>query len=105
MLLLLIVRAQSWSNAGQQFKSFSNYLADSKQCLPLAYLIPALLTLFLQVVERSRAARSNARDARIRSYFYGKDGELSPHCFYIDFADVKVFQIGGNDNLFLSWVD
>lgn len=56
---------------------------------------PQSLWTCWQVVERGRDTRINARDARVRSYFYGQKGQLSPHCFYVNFGDVKIFKIGG----------
>ena len=49
----------------------------------------------MKVVERNSEVRVNARDTKIREYFYGKKGELSPHSCYIDFGSVEIFQIGG----------
>ncbi|XP_037086381.1 protein CLP1 homolog [Pollicipes pollicipes] len=46
------------------------------------------------VSERNKMQRMEARDARIRSYFYGQCGELYPHSFDVKFSDVKVFKIG-----------
>ena len=53
------------------------------------------LFIFVKVVERNSEVRVNARDTKIREYFYGKKGELSPHSCYIDFGSVEIFQIGG----------
>lgn len=46
------------------------------------------------VSERSKMQRMEARDARVRSYFYGQCGELYPHSFDVKFSDIKVFKIG-----------
>ncbi|XP_031570089.1 protein CLP1 homolog [Actinia tenebrosa] len=46
------------------------------------------------VVVRSQETRRNVRDERIRSYFYGQQGNLYPHSFEVKFADVKLFKIG-----------
>jgi hypothetical protein len=32
---------------------------------------------------------------KIREYFYGPTGDLSPHSTLIDFADVSIYRIGG----------
>ncbi|PVD29573.1 hypothetical protein C0Q70_08827 [Pomacea canaliculata] len=46
------------------------------------------------VVERSQHARAEARDSRIREYFYGIRNTLFPHTFDVKFSDVKIFKIG-----------
>jgi len=46
------------------------------------------------VSERSKHQRRDARDARVRAYFYGQCGELYPHSFDVKFGDVKIFKIG-----------
>ncbi|ESP00169.1 hypothetical protein LOTGIDRAFT_226039 [Lottia gigantea] len=46
------------------------------------------------VVERSQSSRGEARDAKIREYFYGIDNSLYPHNFEVKFTDVKIFKIG-----------
>ena len=47
-----------------------------------------------QVVERSRQARAEARDARIREYFYGSAAQFYPHSFEVRFSDIRIFKIG-----------
>ena len=32
---------------------------------------------------------------KIREYFYGPSGDLSPHSTLIDFADISIYRIGG----------
>ena len=49
-----------------------------------------------QVVERSQHARAEARDQKIREYFYGVKSNLFPHTFDIKFNEIKLFKIGGN---------
>jgi hypothetical protein len=48
----------------------------------------------LQVVERSQNARADARDARVREYFYGLRTPLYPHSFDVRFSDAKIYKIG-----------
>lgn len=55
--------------------------------------------VFLQksrgVVERTKALRSEARDLRIREYFYGKrDCKLYPHSFDVKWADIQIYKVG-----------
>lgn len=52
-----------------------------------------------QVVERSQHARAEARDSRIREYFYGIRNTLFPHTFDVKFSDVKIFKIGGKQKI------
>ncbi|KAG0421179.1 hypothetical protein HPB47_002942, partial [Ixodes persulcatus] len=47
------------------------------------------------VVERTKSMRSEARDSRVREYFYGLKTPLYPHSFDVKFADVKIYKIGG----------
>ncbi|CAG9813536.1 unnamed protein product [Phaedon cochleariae] len=47
------------------------------------------------VVERSKSIRSEARDQRIREYFYGTvRNSLYPHSFDVKFSEVKICKIG-----------
>ncbi|XP_055535949.1 protein CLP1 homolog [Wyeomyia smithii] len=46
------------------------------------------------VVERTRSQRTEARDNRIREYFYGSKMPLYPHSFDVKFSDVKLFKVG-----------
>ncbi|KAJ8983107.1 hypothetical protein NQ317_001850 [Molorchus minor] len=47
------------------------------------------------VVERSKSVRSEARDQRIREYFYGSlKNSLYPHSFDIKFSELKIYKIG-----------
>ncbi|XP_060525538.1 protein CLP1 homolog isoform X2 [Cylas formicarius] len=55
--------------------------------------------VFLQksggVVERSKHVRTEARDQRIREYFYGTPkNSLYPHSFDVKFSEIKIFKIG-----------
>ncbi|VEN41470.1 unnamed protein product [Callosobruchus maculatus] len=47
------------------------------------------------VVERSKSLRVEARDQRIREYFYGTPkNSLYPHSFDVKFSDVKIYKVG-----------
>ncbi|XP_023017710.1 protein CLP1 homolog [Leptinotarsa decemlineata] len=47
------------------------------------------------VVERSKSVRGEARDQRIREYFYGTpSNSLYPHSFDVKFFEVKIFKVG-----------
>ncbi|KAJ8935027.1 hypothetical protein NQ314_013052 [Rhamnusium bicolor] len=47
------------------------------------------------VVERSKSTRSEARDQRIREYFYGTPkNSLYPHSFDMKFSEFKIYKIG-----------
>lgn len=49
----------------------------------------------LKVVERSTATRVEARNTRVREYFYGTPScPLHPHSFDVKFTDLKIFRIG-----------
>lgn len=54
--------------------------------------------VFLQksggVVERSKNLRMEARDARIREYFYGKRAPLYPHTIDIKWTDIQICKVG-----------
>lgn len=55
--------------------------------------------VFLQksggVVERSRYQRSEARETRIREYFYGKSkGQLYPHTMDVKWSDIQICKVG-----------
>lgn len=54
--------------------------------------------VFLQksggVVERSKNLRIEARDARIREYFYGDQAPLYPHSFDVKFSDIHICKVG-----------
>ena len=48
------------------------------------------------VVERPQEQRIEARDARIKRYYYGYDNKLFPHSFDVKFSDIKdkIYKIG-----------
>jgi polyribonucleotide 5'-hydroxyl-kinase len=55
--------------------------------------------VFLQksggVVERSKSVRSEARDQRIREYFYGTPkNSMYPHSFDVKWSEIKIYKIG-----------
>ncbi|CAH0551674.1 unnamed protein product [Brassicogethes aeneus] len=55
--------------------------------------------VFLQksggVVERSKTARSESRDQRIREYFYGTPkNSMYPHSFDVKWSEIKLYKIG-----------
>ncbi|CAH1788632.1 unnamed protein product, partial [Owenia fusiformis] len=61
--------------------------------------VPDFVKVVLQpksggVVERSRERRMQARDDKIREYFYGIKQQLYPHSFEVPFSTVKIFKIG-----------
>ena len=47
-----------------------------------------------QVVDRGQSVRAEAREQRIRSYFYGPKKELHPHTFELKYSELKVYKIG-----------
>lgn len=68
------------------YNDFKTKLGDSVQCVHL----PKSGGVF----ERSQDQRRNARDDRIREYFYGSRTPLYPHVFDVKFSEVKIFKIG-----------
>lgn len=46
------------------------------------------------VVERSKKARTESRDLRIKEYFYGLRSPLYPHSFDVKWSDVNIYKIG-----------
>jgi hypothetical protein len=47
-----------------------------------------------RAVERTPEFRRKSRDARIREYFYGPAGDLSPHSHTMAFGQVSIFRVG-----------
>jgi Pre-mRNA cleavage complex II protein Clp1 len=43
---------------------------------------------------RNRHIRAEARNMRIREYFYGAASQYFPHSFVVRFSDVKIYKIG-----------
>jgi hypothetical protein len=43
---------------------------------------------------RNRHIRAEARDMKIREYFYGAASQYFPHSFDVRFSDVKIYKIG-----------
>lgn len=46
------------------------------------------------VVERNKHIRSEARDQRIREYFYGKRSPLYPHSYEVKWSDIQIYKVG-----------
>ncbi|XP_049782845.1 protein CLP1 homolog [Schistocerca cancellata] len=46
------------------------------------------------VVERNQSQRAEARDSRVREYFYGLRSPLYPHSFDVRFSELKIYKIG-----------
>lgn len=46
------------------------------------------------VVERSKKLRAEARDTRIREYFYGKRTPFYPHSFDVKWSDIQICKVG-----------
>ncbi|KAK3592967.1 hypothetical protein CHS0354_023189 [Potamilus streckersoni] len=46
------------------------------------------------VVVRSQSYRGDARERKVREYFYGPRNNLFPHTFEVKFSEVKLFKIG-----------
>ena len=40
-------------------------------------------------------SQQEARTQRVREYFYGPHGELSPHVLRLKFSEVSIFRVGG----------
>ena len=47
------------------------------------------------VVSRTPAVRKQARMQRVREYFYGVRGDLSPHSQTVRLDDLRIYRIGG----------
>ena len=47
------------------------------------------------VVTRSPPQRKAARTQRVRDYFYGARGDLSPHSQTVGFDDLRFYRVGG----------
>lgn len=45
------------------------------------------------VVERSDGVRRDARQKKVKEYFYGVRNNLHPHTFQVNFSDIKLFKI------------
>uniref|UniRef100_A0A1B6BXL4 Protein CLP1 homolog n=2 Tax=Clastoptera arizonana TaxID=38151 RepID=A0A1B6BXL4_9HEMI len=46
------------------------------------------------VVERTQTYRIEARDNRVREYFYGGKTPLHPHSFDVKFSELKIYKVG-----------
>ena len=47
------------------------------------------------VVSRTPAVRKQARMQRVKEYFYGVRGDLSPHSQTVRLDDLRIYRIGG----------
>ena len=47
------------------------------------------------VVTRSPTVRKSARTQRVRAYFYGPRGDLSPASQTVRFDELKIYRVGG----------
>ena len=45
-------------------------------------------------MERPRNSRREARDLKVKEYFYGPRKIYFPHAFDVSFSDVEIFKIG-----------
>lgn len=72
-----------------QERLYNELLRDVGQSVQVVYLPKSG-----GVVERTRSQRAEARDNRIREYFYGSKMPLYPHSFDVKFSDVKIFKVG-----------
>ncbi|XP_065093064.1 protein CLP1 homolog [Ochlerotatus camptorhynchus] len=72
-----------------QERLYNELLRDVGQSVQVIYLPKSG-----GVVERTRSQRAEARDNRIREYFYGSKMPLYPHSFDVKFSDVKIFKVG-----------
>lgn len=68
------------------YNDFKTKLGDTVQCVHL----PKSGGVF----DRNQEQRRNARDERIREYFYGGRTPLYPHVFDVKFDEIKIFKIG-----------
>lgn len=48
-------------------------------------------------MERINSVRAEARDARVREYFYGNRTPFYPHSFDVKWNEAKIFKIGAPD--------
>lgn len=91
---------QSLKHAAQTFEADVILVIDQERLFnELVRDMPKSVTVVFVpksggVVERSQQARAEARDSRIRQYFYGLKTHLYPHSFDVKFSDIKVYKIG-----------
>lgn len=87
-------------HAAQAFEVAAIFVLDQERLYNelLRDLPKFVQVVFLQksggVVERSKNLRIEARDNRIRQYFYGKRAPLYPHTIDIKFADIQICKVG-----------
>uniref|UniRef100_A0A182PA03 Protein CLP1 homolog n=1 Tax=Anopheles epiroticus TaxID=199890 RepID=A0A182PA03_9DIPT len=72
-----------------QERLYNELLRDVKKSVQVVFLPKSG-----GVVERTKSQRTEARDQRIREYFYGSKMPLFPHSFDVKFSDIKIFKIG-----------
>lgn len=72
-----------------QERLYNELLRDVKRSVQVVFLPKSG-----GVVERTRSQRTEARDQRIREYFYGSKMPLFPHSFDVKFGDIKIFKVG-----------
>lgn len=87
-------------HAAQAFEVGAIFVLDQERLYnELLRDIPAFVKVVLLpksggVVERSGASRAEARDIRIKEYFYGHRSPLYPHSFDVKWSDLKIYKIG-----------
>ncbi|XP_052894833.1 protein CLP1 homolog [Anopheles moucheti] len=72
-----------------QERLYNELLRDAKENVQVI-----LLPKSGGVVERTKSQRTEARDQRIREYFYGSKMPFFPHSFDVKFSDIKIFKVG-----------
>lgn len=87
-------------HAAQEFQVAAIFVLDQERLYnELLRDVPkSTQVVFLQksggVVERSRRQRSEARDTRIREYFYGRRTPFYPHSFDVKWSDIQICKVG-----------
>ncbi|XP_049289666.1 protein CLP1 homolog [Anopheles funestus] len=72
-----------------QERLYNELLRDTKETVQVIFLPKSG-----GVVERTKSQRTEARDQRIREYFYGSKMPFFPHSFDVKFSDIKIFKVG-----------
>lgn len=87
-------------HAATKFQTAAIFVLDQERLYnELLRDVPkSMNVVFLQksggVVERSKNLRAEARDTRIREYFYGKRTPLYPHSFDVKWSDIQICKVG-----------
>lgn len=90
-------------HAAKEFQVASIFVLDQERLYnellrDVRELPKSTQVVFLQksggVVERSRTQRSEARDTRIREYFYGRRTPFYPHSFDVKWSDIQICKVG-----------